>query len=329
MKRTAPRWFPERQQRRPGHPARRRLSRSRGTFRKTPCSARRAHLPENTPLPARSQTCFEGPFGEVIRATGPMAKANPLRFSTKYQDDETDLLYYGYRYYNASTGRWLGRDPSEENGGLNLYAFLRNAPLFAIDALGLDTFLVLYGEDSSTDFQNAAKTRADQLNAMIKARQREKCDKVVLLKTVTFEDLQNALTKNLAIRSVSIFTHGAPQFICLGHNIGNVGGNISQEGGTVKWFIGLTQRSFPWIWPQYIDVKTRSLKELDNRNCLNGGDLDIRGCNTDNVAYAMGQHLFGKPGSGTTDYAYAYVIDGKTYILTKWERFIWRLTFGK
>jgi RHS repeat-associated protein len=52
-----------------------------------------------------------GPFGEVLRATGPMAKANPFRFSTKYQDDETDLLYYGYRYYNASTGRWLSRDP--------------------------------------------------------------------------------------------------------------------------------------------------------------------------------------------------------------------------
>jgi RHS repeat-associated protein len=34
-----------------------------------------------------------------------MGKANPFRFSTKYQDDETDLLYYGRRYYNASTGR--------------------------------------------------------------------------------------------------------------------------------------------------------------------------------------------------------------------------------
>ena len=33
-----------------------------------------------------------GPFGEFIRATGPMAKANPFRFSTKYQDDETDLV---------------------------------------------------------------------------------------------------------------------------------------------------------------------------------------------------------------------------------------------
>ena len=29
-----------------------------------------------------------GPFGELIRASGPMAKNNPFRFSTKYQDDE-------------------------------------------------------------------------------------------------------------------------------------------------------------------------------------------------------------------------------------------------
>ena len=38
-----------------------------------------------------------GPFGEVIRSTGLMAKNNPFRFSTKYDDDESDLLYYGYR----------------------------------------------------------------------------------------------------------------------------------------------------------------------------------------------------------------------------------------
>jgi RHS repeat-associated protein len=45
-----------------------------------------------------------------------MAKANPFQFSTKYQDDETDLLYYGYRYVNRSTGRWLSRDPVHEQG---------------------------------------------------------------------------------------------------------------------------------------------------------------------------------------------------------------------
>jgi RHS repeat-associated protein len=77
-----------------------------------------------------------GPFGEVIRATGPMAKANPFRFSTKYQDDETDLLYYGYRYYNAGTGRWLNRDPLGELGGFNLYASCANNLLNSIDLDG-------------------------------------------------------------------------------------------------------------------------------------------------------------------------------------------------
>jgi RHS repeat-associated protein len=78
-----------------------------------------------------------GPFGEVIRTTGPMAKANPFRFSTKYQDDETDLVYYGYRYYSASTGRWLNRDPIEEHGGQNVFAIARNDLVRFIDLLGL------------------------------------------------------------------------------------------------------------------------------------------------------------------------------------------------
>ncbi len=78
-----------------------------------------------------------GPFGEVIRATGPMAKANPFRFSTKYQDDESDLLYYGYRYYNASTGRWISRDPIGERGGPNECAFTGNNLICSVDYLGL------------------------------------------------------------------------------------------------------------------------------------------------------------------------------------------------
>ena len=80
-----------------------------------------------------------GPFGEVIRASGPMAKANPFRFSTKYQDDESDLLYYGYRYYNASTGRWPSRDPIGEDGGLNLYTILDNDPTDLVDLQGLSS----------------------------------------------------------------------------------------------------------------------------------------------------------------------------------------------
>jgi RHS repeat-associated protein len=78
-----------------------------------------------------------GPFGEVIRATGLMAKVNPFMFSTKFYDWETGLYYYPYRYYNPSTGRWLSRDPIAEKGGLNLYGFIHNAPINDVDSLGL------------------------------------------------------------------------------------------------------------------------------------------------------------------------------------------------
>ncbi|MDM8007019.1 MAG: RHS repeat-associated core domain-containing protein, partial [Phycisphaerae bacterium] len=78
-----------------------------------------------------------GPFGELIQATGPMAKTNPFLFSTKYYDWETGLYYYGYRDYDPGTGRWLGRDPIEERGGENLYGFIGNDPINRIDPLGL------------------------------------------------------------------------------------------------------------------------------------------------------------------------------------------------
>jgi RHS repeat-associated protein len=111
--------------------------RSAGDFRQACYSRSRSHLLQRQTFRRNSQTCFEGPFGELLRATGPMARGNPFRFSTKYQDDETDLLYYGYRYYSPSTGRWLCRDHIGERGGHNLYQFAHNNPPIFIDPTGL------------------------------------------------------------------------------------------------------------------------------------------------------------------------------------------------
>jgi len=61
-----------------------------------------------------------GPFGELLRASGPMARDFNFLFSTKYYDWETGFCYYGFRYYDPSTGRWLSPDPIAEWGGLNL-----------------------------------------------------------------------------------------------------------------------------------------------------------------------------------------------------------------
>jgi RHS repeat-associated protein len=76
-------------------------------------------------------------FGNLVQATGPMATANNILSSSKYFDWETGLYYYGYRYYNANTGRWLSRDPIEEKGGFDLYANCQNDLVDEADPLGL------------------------------------------------------------------------------------------------------------------------------------------------------------------------------------------------
>jgi RHS repeat-associated protein len=92
-----------------------------------------------------------GPFGEVIELIpGTSGNPCPFRFSTKYDDDETDLLYYGYRFYNPNTGHWLNRDPfweisyrsfignTEKTPELgNLYVMVLNDPVGKIDTFGL------------------------------------------------------------------------------------------------------------------------------------------------------------------------------------------------
>jgi len=77
------------------------------------------------------------PFGQTLKASGEYADQNPFRFSSEYTDSETALIYYGFRYYNPQAGRWINRDPSEEEGGLNLYGFVRNDGANNTDLLGL------------------------------------------------------------------------------------------------------------------------------------------------------------------------------------------------
>jgi RHS repeat-associated protein len=80
-------------------------------------------------------------FGRVIRNSGPAATLNPMRFSSKHADDETDLAYYGYRYLNPNSGRWMNRDPLGSAGGANPYSFAVNAPQSHIDPRGLRLYV--------------------------------------------------------------------------------------------------------------------------------------------------------------------------------------------
>ncbi|MFO0972891.1 MAG: RHS repeat-associated core domain-containing protein [Phycisphaerae bacterium] len=77
-------------------------------------------------------------YGNVTAETdGEYAPENPFRFSTKFHDDDTGWVYYGYRFYGPKWGRWASRDPIGELGGIALLEALAGAPTFAYDSLGL------------------------------------------------------------------------------------------------------------------------------------------------------------------------------------------------
>ena len=81
------------------------------------------------------------PFGNQIDNS----YSNPIglsyAFSTKAFDTDTGLYYYGYRWYDPLTGRWPSRDPIGENGGVNLYGFVKNRGIDHFDRLGLSSDL--------------------------------------------------------------------------------------------------------------------------------------------------------------------------------------------
>ena len=76
------------------------------------------------------------PFGQVTFQSGEMADSFAHRYSTKYWDSETGLYQFNYRYYHPEEGRFLGRDPIEESGGVMLYGYCGNDGVNGWDLLG-------------------------------------------------------------------------------------------------------------------------------------------------------------------------------------------------
>jgi RHS repeat-associated protein len=83
----------------------------------------------------KSGTYEYSAFGETLTVDGLHADNLPYRFSTHYHDQEAGLLYAKNRFIRD--GRFLSRDPLEENGGSNLYGFVGNDPVNYFDPWGL------------------------------------------------------------------------------------------------------------------------------------------------------------------------------------------------
>jgi len=77
------------------------------------------------------------PFGRLIGTPTDLAARNTQRFSSKDWHNASGFYYFGYRFYDPATQRWLNRDPIGEDGGVNLYGYVGNNPINQIDPLGL------------------------------------------------------------------------------------------------------------------------------------------------------------------------------------------------
>ncbi len=79
-------------------------------------------------------------FGNVWAPGTTGTTATPFGFAGQhgYQTDaDSGLMRLGHRYYDASTGRFLSRDPIQD--GYNWYAYCENDPVNAVDPEGLDS----------------------------------------------------------------------------------------------------------------------------------------------------------------------------------------------
>ena len=104
-------------------------------------------------------------FGRTISQSGALADVFVFRYSTKYFDRETGLYYYGMRYYSPALRRWLTRDPIEEDGGMNLYAFCNNSANFMFDRIGQKSFNFMWRDPTSDERSkiNSALLRIDNM----------------------------------------------------------------------------------------------------------------------------------------------------------------------
>ena len=74
------------------------------------------------------------PYGNFINQP---AQQPEFGYAGMHYHAPSGLYLTRYRAYDPQSGRWLSRDPIEEGGGINLYAYVEGDPVSYTDPLGL------------------------------------------------------------------------------------------------------------------------------------------------------------------------------------------------
>jgi RHS repeat-associated protein len=73
-------------------------------------------------------------FGKLLSKSGTVDQ--PYMFSTKPYYEGYGKSYYGYRFYDPISGKWMSRDPKEEKADINLYRAMSNSAINYTDPNG-------------------------------------------------------------------------------------------------------------------------------------------------------------------------------------------------
>ncbi|MFC1524965.1 RHS repeat domain-containing protein [Planctomycetota bacterium] len=85
------------------------------------------------------------------------AIGNRILFTGREYDIEVKLYHYRIRGYSADLGRFLQRDPAEDDNLLNLYAYVKNNPINLIDPFGLSVKQPAAGDSYAAWEDNPAR----------------------------------------------------------------------------------------------------------------------------------------------------------------------------
>ena len=80
-------------------------------------------------------------YGNVLNDSAPSFKV-PFGFAGGLYDPDTKLTHFGFREYDAFTGKWTAKDPLLFGGGdSNLYGYVLGDPVNLVDPWGLKVYL--------------------------------------------------------------------------------------------------------------------------------------------------------------------------------------------
>jgi RHS repeat-associated protein len=99
---------------------------------------------------AIQQTCTNLPYGDALTCSAP--GSTPTYFTGYLRDPETNLDFAEARYFSSQFGRFMSPDPHGGGIGdpqsLNLYAYVLNSPLSAVDPSGMDVNFIWLGSSN-------------------------------------------------------------------------------------------------------------------------------------------------------------------------------------